>query len=122
MASCDAAIKNVAGPAGGRAGEDASDEKRPGGPGPGGYAAARGKPVQVDPIKPTSKAPGSERLTLKCDDLLSNFAFILNLRRYTAVETAEDRQARCRRMSITLGGAVLTFEAGAYTRPPVSST
>ena len=27
-----------------------------------------------------------------------------------AVETAEERQARCRRMRITLGGAVLTFE------------
>ena len=42
-----------------------------------------GKAVQVDPIKPASKAPGSERLKLKCGDLLSNVAFKLNLRRYT---------------------------------------
>jgi len=43
----------------------------------------------VDPIKPTFKAPGSERLKLKCDDLLSNFAFKLNLRRYTAAEVTD---------------------------------
>jgi len=41
--------------------------------------------VQVDPFKPTLKAPGSERLKLKCDDLLSNFAFDFNLRRYIEV-------------------------------------
>jgi aspartyl-tRNA synthetase len=38
--------------------------------------------VQVDPIKPMLKAPGSERLKLKCDDMLSNFAFNFNLRRF----------------------------------------
>jgi len=38
--------------------------------------------VQVDPIKPTLKAPGTERLRLKCDDLVSCFAFNFNLRRY----------------------------------------
>jgi hypothetical protein len=43
-----------------------------------GRAGARGKKVQVDPIEPTLKAPGSERLKLKCDDLLSNFAFKFN--------------------------------------------
>jgi len=37
--------------------------------------------VQVEPIKFTLKAPGSERLILKLDDLLSNFAFKFNLRR-----------------------------------------
>jgi len=36
--------------------------------------------VQVVPIKPTLKASGSERLNLKCDDLLSNLAFNFNLR------------------------------------------
>jgi hypothetical protein len=42
-----------------------------------------GKAVQVDPIKPTLKAPGSERLKLNCDILLSTSAFSFNLRRYT---------------------------------------
>ena len=38
--------------------------------------------MQVDPIKPTLKPPGTERLNLKCDILLLNFAFKFNLRRY----------------------------------------
>jgi hypothetical protein len=40
--------------------------------------------VQVDPIKPTLKAPGYKRSKLKYVELLSNFAFNFNLRRYTA--------------------------------------
>ena len=43
---------------------------------------ALGGAVQVDPIKPTLKAPGSERLKLNCDELLSSFAFKLKLRHY----------------------------------------
>jgi hypothetical protein len=38
--------------------------------------------VQIDPIKPTLKAPGTKRLKLQCDELLSDFAFDFNLRRY----------------------------------------
>jgi len=38
--------------------------------------------VQVDPIKPTLKAPGSKRLKPNCDELLSNFAFKFKVRRY----------------------------------------
>jgi len=38
--------------------------------------------VQVDPTKPTLEAFGTKRLTLKCDEPLSNFAFKFNLRRY----------------------------------------
>jgi hypothetical protein len=38
--------------------------------------------VQVDPIKPTLKAPGTTRLKVKYDERLSNFAFKFNLRRY----------------------------------------
>ena len=38
--------------------------------------------MQVDPIKPTLKAPGTKRLELKYDELLSSFAFNFNLRRY----------------------------------------
>ena len=38
--------------------------------------------MQVGPIKPTLKAPGTKRLKLKYDVLLPNFAFKSNLRRY----------------------------------------
>jgi len=41
--------------------------------------------VQVDPIKPTFKAPGTERLKLKYEELLSSFGFEFNLRRYSLV-------------------------------------
>ena len=34
-----------------------------------------GKAVQVDPIKPTLKAPGTKRFKVKYDKLLSSFAF-----------------------------------------------
>jgi hypothetical protein len=46
--------------------------------------------VQVDPIKPKLKPPGTERLKLKCDTLLSNCAFIFNLRRYNAATKKAD--------------------------------
>jgi len=38
--------------------------------------------VQFDPMKPTLKAPGSKRLKLGYDELLSHFAFKFNFRRY----------------------------------------
>ena len=41
--------------------------------------------MQVDPIKPTLKAPGTKRLKLKYDKVLSSFAFKFNLRRYILV-------------------------------------
>ena len=58
----------------------------------------RGRAVQVDPIKPTLKAPGTERLKLKHDVPPLNFAFNLKLRRYTvASEAEEDNEVgRCR--------------------------
>jgi hypothetical protein len=37
--------------------------------------------VQVEPIKPRLKAPGTKRLKLKYGKLLSDFAFNFNLRR-----------------------------------------
>jgi len=43
-------------------------------------AREHGEAVQVDPVKPKAKAPGSKRLKLKCDKLLSSFAFNFNLR------------------------------------------
>jgi len=57
-----------------------------------------GRAVQVDPIKPTLKAPRTKRLKLKCDEPLSDFAFNLNLRRHTmvllALALSEDSRSR----------------------------
>jgi len=54
--------------------------------------------VQVEPMKPKLKAPGSKRakrLKLKFDNLPSSFAFRFNLRRYSEVveESARLRSA-----------------------------
>ena len=54
------------------------NEHRPG-------ADGRGRAVQVEPMKRSLTAPGTERLILKYDDLLSNCAFNIDLRRYTGV-------------------------------------
>ena len=45
-------------------------------------AAVDGKAVQVDPMKPKLTPPGTQRLKLMCDMLLSTSAFKFNLRRY----------------------------------------
>ena len=58
--------------------------------------------MQVDPIRPTLKLPGTKRLKLECDEPLSNFAFNFNLRRYN--EAVLEAHASC-------------LKAGAYTRP-----
>ena len=47
----------------------------------GGYR--RGRAVQIDPVKPTLKAPGSKSSKLKYHKLVSSFAFKFNLRRCT---------------------------------------
>jgi len=44
--------------------------------------------VQVEPIKSKLNAPGTKRLKLKYDIMLSSFAFSFNLRRYTATGAA----------------------------------
>ena len=44
--------------------------------------ATLGRAVQVDPIKPTLTAPGTKRLKMEFDDLLSSLGFKFNLRRY----------------------------------------
>ena len=52
------------------------------GTGTGAAAVTRivhSRAVQVDPIKPTLIAPGTKRLTLKHDDLLSSSAFKFKL-------------------------------------------
>ena len=46
------------------------------------HLRATDKAVQVDPIKRTLKAPGTQRLKLKHDEPLSSYAFRFNLRRY----------------------------------------
>jgi len=52
---------------------------------PGSRAGLPGRSVLVEPIQPKLKLPGIERLKLKCDEPLSNFAFNFRLRRYTLV-------------------------------------
>jgi len=42
------------------------------------WSSSRGRTVQVDPIKPTLKTPGTERLKLKYEELVSNFCFKFN--------------------------------------------
>ena len=43
--------------------------------------------MQVDPIKPRLKLPGTKRLKLKCDEPFSRFAFKFKLRRYNSATT-----------------------------------
>ena len=50
---------------------------------PGRAARQHGRAVQVDPIKPKLKPPGTKRLKLNCNKLLSASAFKFNLRRYS---------------------------------------
>jgi hypothetical protein len=45
-----------------------------------------GRAVQVDPMKPKLKAPGTKSLKLKCDILLLTSAFNFNLRRYISAK------------------------------------
>ena len=44
--------------------------------------------MQLDPIKFTSKAPGTNRLKPNTEELLSKFAFKFNLRRYNMAALA----------------------------------
>jgi hypothetical protein len=48
-----------------------------------GLAAGHGRAVQVDTIRPRLKPPGTKRLKLNCDVLLSTSALRFNLRRYS---------------------------------------
>ena len=49
--------------------------------------------MQVDPVKPKLKAPGTKRLKPKFDRSLLNFAFKFNLRRYSEVVTKVEPEA-----------------------------
>ena len=44
--------------------------------------------MQVDPIKPKLKPPGTKRLKVAFDGLLSIFGFKFNLRRYTVASAS----------------------------------
>jgi hypothetical protein len=48
----------------------------------GPQSSSPGAAVQIDPINPTLKAPGTKRSKLKYHKLPSSFAFNFNLRRY----------------------------------------
>jgi hypothetical protein len=61
--------------------------------GDGDGDAELGRAVQVDSIKATLKAPGTERLKPKCAEPLSNFAFKFNLRRYSWVTACPTARA-----------------------------
>ena len=79
-------------------------------------AAVRGRAEQVDPIKHVLKAPGSKRLKVKYHAPLSNFAFKSSLRRYTEGSGGGGGGGS---LPTTLADAL---EAGAYTRPLLTST
>jgi hypothetical protein len=73
--------------------------------------------VHIDPIKPKLKPPGTKRLKLKCDILLSSFAFKFNLRRYIEAEekltaAANDNKA-LRDALVTLQSDVRDYMAAA---------
>ena len=42
--------------------------------------------MQVDPIKPTLPPPETQSLKLRCDEMLSTFAFHFNLHHYNKAE------------------------------------
>jgi len=66
-------------------------------------------------MKPTLKAPGYKHLKLEHENLLSNFAFNFNLRRYNE----EDEEKEANKFQLYREKEA---EAGAYTRPLLSST
>ena len=69
-----------------------------------------GRAVQLDPIEPILKAHGTNRLELQHEKMLSSFPFNFNLRRYNMGVSSRDNMPRD------------DHAAGAYTRPPLSST
>ena len=86
----------------------------------------------MDPIKSMLKAPGTKRLKLEYDYLLSSSAFKCNLRRYNkAVAPKLELPGRRRHLLNVYARlealvpdnlAANWFQAGAYTRPLFSTT
>jgi hypothetical protein len=77
-------------------------------------------------MKPKLKPPGTKHLNLKCDILLSTFAFKFKLRYYTVGLEApgSTESAYVFRWTPKVAGKLITTVsvAGAYTRPLLSST
>ena len=69
--------------------------------------------MQVDPIKPTLKAPGTVRLKLKYDEPPSNFAFKFKLRRYTEVAKEAERLSALEETHAASVAALKATEAAA---------
>ena len=97
-------------------------------------AASHGRAMQVEPIKPTLKAPGIKLLKLKCDRPLSKFALKFNLRCYSTASNAAHlllellgqhpamRRVVAREVESFCFRRGVGLKAGAYTRPLFSST
>jgi hypothetical protein len=87
-------------------------------------ALPQGRVVQVDPIKPEMKPPGTKRSKLVYHTLLSGFAFNFNLRRY--IKRGESLVVRGWRYPVPAicqsGESVDWFRAGTYTGSLFSST
>ena len=69
-------------------------------------------------MKPMLKPPGTRHLKLKCDILVSTFAFKFNLRRYTTVAVAAGVAGFD---SIMVGRCGLTVSKSAFKAPMVSA-
>ena len=70
-----------------------------------------GRAVQVDPLKPMLKPPGTKRLKLNYDILLSTSAFKFNLRCYTMATEAAKREAAAAAEAATWELAAVTDAA-----------
>jgi len=74
-------------------------------------------------MKPRLKAPGTKRLTLKCFEPVSSFAFKFSLRRYTWVKVDLKWKAKCRgtylgmHASEVAAARAYNVEAGRVGRP-----
>ena len=75
-------------------------------------AVGHGRAVQVNPMKPKLKPPGTERLKLQCDTLLSTSAFKTNLRRYSTGA----RRGRCSASEGAAGGCSGRVAGGCSAR------
>jgi hypothetical protein len=79
----------------------------------GGVADGHGRAVQVDPIKPMLKPPGTEPLKLECDGLVSSYALNFKLRRYDMVRPEKDV-----RSSSSVGGGSRKTRVSMVSRGP----
>ena len=81
-----------------------------------------GGAVQLDPMKPTLKPPGTKRLKHKYDDSPSSFAFKVKLRRYTSDAPQWNQRLRYPVFEPATRVTIALFEAGAHSCPLFSST